>query len=38
MATVRCIADILVAARGQDPPLPISERWVLRFIKAQLEL
>jgi len=33
------MADVLVAARGQDPPPPpVSERWVSRFIKAQPEL
>jgi len=33
------MADHLLAARGEDPPLkPVGKYWVLRFIKAQLEL
>jgi len=32
------MADVLLAARGSDPPPPVGKNWVLRFIKAQAEL
>ena len=36
---VRRMADVLVAARGeQPPPPPLGKLWVSRFIKAQPEL
>jgi hypothetical protein len=36
---VRRMADVLLAARGQDPPpLPVGKKWVSRFITRQAEL
>ena len=36
---VRRMADVLLAARSQDPPpRPVGKCWVSRFIKTQVEL
>jgi hypothetical protein len=36
---VRRMADVLLAARGQDPPPPpLGQNWVSRFVKRQSEL
>jgi hypothetical protein len=36
---VRRMADVLLAARGQDPPpQPVGKNWVSRFIQSQPEL
>jgi len=36
---VRRMADVLLAARGQDPPpQPVGKKWVSRFIQSQSEL
>jgi hypothetical protein len=36
---VRRMADVILAARGQDPsPSPIGKKWVSRFVKTQSEL
>jgi hypothetical protein len=33
------MADVLLAARGQDPPpQPVGKKWVSRFIQSQSEL
>jgi hypothetical protein len=36
---VRRMGDVLLAARGQDPPPPpLGQKWVSRFVKRQAEL
>ena len=36
---VRRMGDVLLAARGQDPPpQPLGQKWVSRFVKRQAEL
>ena len=33
------MADVLLAARGQDPPpQPVGQKWVSRFVNSQSEL
>ncbi len=34
-ATIREMANILLATRGANPPLTVSENWVLSFINRQ---
>jgi hypothetical protein len=37
-STVREIANILLVARGTNPPLTVSVNWVLIFVKRRDEL